>query len=72
MAKVLTLTFAVSNGKKANMNIPDVKNNITGAEAKAFADKILTANCVAYEGGVLTKLVAAKLYQKEAENLTID
>lgn len=72
MSKVLTLTFATSKGKKANMNIPDVKPNITGAEVKVFGEKIIATNCVGYESGVLTKLVAAKMFQKEAENITID
>lgn len=65
MEYILTLTFNTEAGKKASLNITDVKEDITSAQANALMDTIISNNIFNTKSGGYVSKVEAKLTEKK-------
>ena len=61
MEKTLELVFTKSDGAKKTLSIADPREDVTLADAKAAADKIIAANVLTIGGVALTELVEARI-----------
>lgn len=61
MEKTLELVFTKSDGAKKTLSIADPREDVTLADAKAAADKIIAANVLTSGGVALTELVEARI-----------
>ena len=61
MEKTLELVFTKSDGAKKTLSIADPREDVTLADAKAAADKIVAANVLTSGGVALTELVEARI-----------
>lgn len=61
MEKTLELVFTKSDGEKKTLSIADPREDVTLADAKAAADKIIAANVLTSGGVALTELVEARI-----------
>ena len=61
MEKTLELVFTKSDGAKKTLSIADPREDVTLADAKAAADKIIATNVLTSGGVALTELVEARI-----------
>lgn len=69
MAKNLTMTFLTNGGKKANLNVPNVKDNITKDEISAAANTIITKGVFNTPSGKFVKIDSAKVEERSSTAL---
>ncbi|WP_455653156.1 DUF2922 domain-containing protein [Phascolarctobacterium sp.] len=61
MEKTLELVFTKNDGSKKTLSIADPREDVTLAEAKAAADKIIEAGVITSSGYALTEFVEARI-----------
>lgn len=71
MDYTLTMTFLTESGKKNNITITDVKENISKDEAIALMDTIISSNVFENSNGALVDKYAAQVSQKAVTKFEI-
>ncbi|MFL0252591.1 DUF2922 domain-containing protein [Clostridium neuense] len=69
MAKSLTMTFLTDGGKKATLNVPNVKDSLTKDEISAAANTIITKGVFNTANGKFVKIDSAKIEERNSTAL---
>lgn len=71
MSKTLVMNFLNEAGKKTDVRINNVKDDLTEAEAKAAMDLILAKNIFTTSGGELKSKDSAQLIDKSSSEFNV-
>lgn len=71
MSKSLVMTFINSGGKKASINLSNVKDAATKEEVTALMNTIITQNIFSSTGGDFKQIDSAKFVQKSSEEISV-
>ena len=65
------MTFKDVSGKKVNLIVKDVKENVLDADISALMDSVLTNKLIKTEAGDLMEMVEAKVITKETTTVAL-
>jgi hypothetical protein len=65
------MTFKDVSGKKVNLIVKDVKENVLDADISALMDSVLTNKLIKTEAGDLVEMVEAKVINKETTTVAL-
>ncbi|KLE14125.1 DUF2922 domain-containing protein [Clostridium sp. C8] len=65
------MTFKDVSGKKVNLIVKDVKENVLDADISALMDSVLTNKLIKTEAGDLMEMVEAKVINKETTTVAL-
>ncbi|WP_315081247.1 DUF2922 domain-containing protein [uncultured Clostridium sp.] len=71
MEYILSMTFINSTGSKTNINITNVKNDLTDESVKALMQLIIDKNFFLTSKGSFVSIENAQLTQKEVKKYTV-
>ena len=69
--KTLVMTFLNAGGSKASINLPGIKEGLTGDEVSAAMDAVIAKNIFASTGGDLKAKKAAQITERNVTDLTL-
>lgn len=69
--RVLEMTFLTALSQKSTMNVSNVKDPFTGAEAAALMDSIIAANIFNTDTGALTSKSSARIITTDTADLSL-
>lgn len=65
------MTFKDVSGKKVNLIVKDVKENVLDADISALMNSVLTNKLIKTEAGDLVEMVEAKVINKETTTVAL-
>jgi len=65
------MTFKDVSGKKVNLIVKDVKEDVLDADISALMDSVLTNKLIKTEAGDLVEMVEAKVINKETTTVAL-
>jgi hypothetical protein len=65
------MTFKDVSGKKINLIVKDVKEDVLDADISALMDSVLTNKLIKTEAGDLVEMVEAKVINKETTTVAL-
>lgn len=69
--RTLVITFLNSEGKKSNIRIPYVKEELTGIEVKNLMDSFINAKAILCDGNQLVSKQTAKIIAQSVNEITL-
>jgi len=69
--KSLIMTFLNEEGTRANVTLPDVKDNITQQEVSVVMDTIIAGNIFSSSGGDLIAKHSAQITERNVTDLEV-
>ncbi len=69
--RVLEMTFVTALSQKSTMNVTNVKDPFSGAEAAALMDAIIAANIFTTDTGVLASKSSARIITTDTADLSL-
>lgn len=66
MAKSLVMSFLTEAGKKATLNVPNVKGDITKEQILSVMNTVISKNIFATANGALSKVDSARIEDRSS------